>query len=45
MREEILLDNGWLFHKGDVEYTEPVNKGAMYHQAKTERLRMDPACR
>ena len=45
MREEILFDDDWLFHRGDVKYSEPVNKGAMYQQAKTERARTGPACR
>lgn len=31
MREAVLLDDEWLFYCGDVDYSEPVNKGTMYH--------------
>ena len=37
MRKEIILNNGWIFHKGDIE--EPISKykGFIYCQSKTER--------
>ncbi len=44
MREKILFDNGWLFHKGDVEVKMPQVKGPIYASAKTERKRQGPAC-
>lgn len=45
MREKILLDEDWLFHKGDIETPLPTHKGAVYMQAKTERMKMGPACK
>ncbi len=39
---ENLYDN-WLFHKGDIEVTRPVEKGLTYMQAKTERKKYGPA--
>ena len=44
MREKILFDNGWLFHKGDVETPTPKVKGPIYTSAKTERKKQGPAC-
>lgn len=44
MREKILFDNGWLFHKGDVEINTPKVKGPIYTSAKTERKKQGPAC-
>lgn len=43
MRETLLFNEGWLFHKGDIESVFPTNKGAAYIQAKTERYHMGPA--
>lgn len=43
MRERILFDNDWLFHKGDIEVKLPGRKGAAYMQAKTESKRQGPA--
>ena len=45
MREKILFDNEWLFHKGDIIIDKPTNKGAMYIGAKTERYKFGPAAR
>ena len=43
MRKEIILNNGWIFHKGDIE--EPISKykGFIYCQSKTERKLSGPA--
>lgn len=43
MRKEILLNDNWLFHKGDIKVERPVNKGPVYTQSKTERKRIGPA--
>ena len=43
MRDRILFDNGWLFHRGDVKYPESASKGIMYISAKTERYHIGPA--
>lgn len=43
MREMILFNNGWHFHKGDIHMDYPTHKGAAYTQAKTERFGMGPA--
>ncbi len=43
MRREILLNDGWLFHKGDIEYKNPPQKGLVYSQSKTERKIVGPA--
>ena len=45
MREKILFDNNWYFHKGDIAVDYPITKGPVYTMAKTERMRMGPACR
>ncbi len=44
MRETILFDKGWLFHKGDIVCKEPEIKGPIYTSAKTERMKWGPAC-
>ena len=43
MRREILLNSGWLFHKGDIEWVTPPQKGLVYCQSKTERKLVGPA--
>lgn len=43
MHNEILLNDNWLFHKGDIEVKRSVNKGPVYSQSKTERKGMGPA--
>ncbi|MBR6763087.1 MAG: DUF4982 domain-containing protein [Clostridia bacterium] len=43
MRKEILLNDGWLFHKGDIVVPRPVDKGPAYSQSKTERKKIGPA--
>lgn len=43
MRKEILLNEGWLFHKGDIKIDRPASKGPIYMQSKTERKRIGPA--
>ncbi|MBQ4625112.1 MAG: hypothetical protein IJB51_11290, partial [Clostridia bacterium] len=43
MRKEILLNDGWLFHKGDIAVPRPVDKGPAYSQSKTERKKIGPA--
>ena len=43
MRERILFDNDWLFHKGDIEVNLPGRKGPAYMQAKTESKKQGPA--
>ena len=43
MREKILFDDGWKFHLGDIAVPDPVDKGPVYMQAKTERKRIGPA--
>ena len=43
MREKILFDDNWLFHRGDVKVDFPRNRGGMYTQAKTERKMCGPA--
>ncbi len=44
MREKILFDEKWLFHKGDVKIKTPQVKGPTYSSAKTERKKQGPAC-
>lgn len=36
MREKLLLDDDWQFHKGDIVYSFPKTKGPIYMQSKTE---------
>ncbi len=43
MREKILFDDGWLFHRGDIKPKFPEVKGTAYMSAKTERYHMGPA--
>ncbi len=43
MRREILLNDRWLFHKGDIECITPPRKGLVYSQSKTERKLIGPA--
>ncbi len=45
MREKILFNEGWRFHRGEIELVTPREKGPMYIQAKTERARFGPACK
>ena len=37
MRHEILLNDGWRFHRGDIVVEAPAYKGPVYSQSKTER--------
>lgn len=39
------LDEGWLFHRGDIDDRPPASKGPLYMQSKTERMKWGPACR
>lgn len=43
MHTEILLNQGWIFHKGEIEVKPLVNKGPVYAQSKTERKLIGPA--
>ena len=43
MRSEKLLNEGWLFHRGDIALSRPVWKGPVYAQSKTERKKAGPA--
>lgn len=43
MREEFLLNDGWLFHKGDINLPLPKSKGPIYTQSKTENMKWGPA--
>ncbi len=43
MRREILLNDRWLFHKGDIDCAVPPHKGLIYCQSKTERKLIGPA--
>lgn len=43
MRQEILLNQGWKFHKGDIAMPKLIDKGRVYVQSKTERKRIGPA--
>ena len=45
MREKILFNDNWFFHKGDVEYETPKSKGPVYKQTKTEQVRQGPGAR
>ncbi len=44
MRQELIINEGWLFHKGDLKVPHIPDKGPVYAQSKTERKRMGPAC-
>ena len=43
MRKEIILNNGWIFHKGDIDEPISQDKGFIYSQSKTERKKSGPA--
>lgn len=43
MRQEILLEEGWRFHRGDILIPTPGWKGPVYTQSKTERKQAGPA--
>lgn len=43
MRHEILLNDGWRFHRGDIAVEAPAYKGPVYSQSKTERKKSGPA--
>lgn len=43
MCNEILLNQGWLFHKGEIAISKLLNKGPVYTQSKTERKLIGPA--
>ena len=43
MRQEILLNEKWTFHKGDIKTPFPPDKGPVYSQSKVERKRSGPA--
>lgn len=45
MREKILFDDGWLFHRGDINIKLPADKGPIYCQSKTECMVWGPASR
>lgn len=43
MRIENLINDRWIFCKGDISVKRPKDKGAVYSQSKTERKLMGPA--
>ena len=43
MRQKVLFDGNWLFHKGDIKRPLPTSKGPIYSQSKTERMLWGPA--
>ena len=43
MRQEILLNENWRFHKGDIFVDRPADKGPVYSQSKVERKKIGPA--
>ena len=43
MREKILFNNDWNFHRGDIKQEYPRIKAMAYRSAKTERYLMGPA--
>ena len=43
MHSEILLNDKWYFHRGDIEIEKPYWKGPVYTQSKTERKLNGPA--
>lgn len=45
MRQEILLNKDWCFHKGNIEVAPPARKGPVYSQSKTERKKAGPAAK
>ena len=44
-REKLSFDEGWRFHRGDIEQELPSTKSITYLGAKTERKLMGPACK
>ncbi len=45
MREKILFNDNWIFHRGDIEIEFPKDKGPVYSSSKTERMIWGPAAR
>lgn len=45
MREILNIDSGWLFHLGEIEIGEPLQKGPIYSSSKSESVRWGPAAR
>ena len=43
MRHEILLNDNWRFHKGDIMVNRPYDPGPVYNQSKVERKKIGPA--
>ena len=43
MREKILFNDSWNFHRGDIKQEYPRIKAMAYRSAKTERYLMGPA--
>ncbi len=43
MRRELLLNDNWYFHRGDIEVSRPKDKGPVYSQSKTVRCQVGPA--
>ena len=43
MREKLLFDGGWMFHRGDLKPEWPTHKTIAYRSAKTERYLIGPA--
>ena len=43
MRKEVLLNDRWFFHKGDISVNRPADKAPVYSQCKTERKKIGPA--
>ncbi len=43
MRERILFDEDWLFHRGDLKQEDSERKGIIYISTKTERYHTGPA--
>jgi len=43
MRLEKLLNDNWIFHKGDIKAPVLIDKGPVYAQSKTERKKAGPA--
>ena len=43
MRQELLLNDEWYFHRGDIKVETPSWKGPVYSQSKTERKQSGPA--
>ncbi len=43
MRTEILLNDKWCFHKGDINVERPAKKGSAYSETKTVRKQCGPA--